>query len=224
MKFAQSSDFPGFPDVGIFEVTEKGDIKWHIIEALSATWSWHSGANEVLALARRQHPKWQWHQWVAKTLRERLAADVVICEDPFRFPDSVPVGQITFRDLYKSFRNDWIIKVRVDGGSLRNLLSAPFGDVSKTKVVERVINGISLAGLHGDNKNEALEIKDVKNDGWYTVALPSGLLNSEQMGRVLTEYEIEGEGYLVLMLKDYLRESKVREIDADLDRLKVNIF
>ncbi|MHC4153816.1 MAG: hypothetical protein ACYST6_02655, partial [Planctomycetota bacterium] len=47
-------------DVAVFEVTKEGDVRWHIVERLSATWDWHDHWSEPLAAASKKHPKWQW--------------------------------------------------------------------------------------------------------------------------------------------------------------------
>ncbi|MCK4795061.1 MAG: hypothetical protein KAV87_65635, partial [Desulfobacteraceae bacterium] len=211
-------------DVGIFEVTDGGDIKWHIVEKFNTVWAWHSQWNQVLTVVNKNHPKWQWRQWVARILREQLEVDVVVCEDLFRFKDSIPAGQITYRDLFNSFRNLWILKIKLDGKSLRELLMVPFNDISKRKVAAPIIDGVSLVKLGQDSERTALGINELENDKKYTVALPEKCINGERMGLVLKDYKITGEGYLVPLLKDYLYKNKRLDIDAQLDSLTPKIY
>ena len=44
------------------------------------------------------------------------------------------------------------------------------------------------------------------------------------MGKVSGDYEIVAEGHVVPLLKDYLGKSANSDIDARLDRVKLNIF
>ncbi len=238
-------------DVGIFEVTGEGDIKWHIMEKFSTLWDWHSGWDRVLAVTRKKHAKWRWRQWVAKTLREQLGVDVVICEDPFkfarlepdllftkeqfgansgicqtpfRFVDIVPEGEVTYRDLWNSFRNDWILRIKLDGESLRNMLTVPFEDIRERRVAAPVIDGVRFAKVEGGGAGTGLGIDELKNDKDYTVACPYKVLNGSRMGIALKDYKIIGEGYVVPLLRDYLAKSENSEIDAQLDNVELNIF
>jgi len=211
-------------DVGIFEVTDGGDIKWLILEKFNSVWAWHSRWNQVLTVVNKNHSEWQWRQWIAKTLREQLEVDVVVCEDLFRYEDSIPVGQITYRDLFNSFKNLWILKIKLDGMSLRKLLTVPFNDISKREVAVPIIDGVSLVKLGQDSGRAVLGINELENDRKYTIALPEKCINGERIGLVLKNYKITGEVYLVPLLKDYLYKNKKLDIDAELAVLKFGIF
>jgi len=140
------------------------------------------------------------------------------------FKDSNLTGQITFRKLCNSLRNDWIIKIKLDGKNLKDILSVTFNDISENKVVVPVISGVSFTKPNQDSEEPVLDIEKIENDKKYTAALPSKLLNGQRMGIVLKDYEIAGEGYLLVMLKDYLSENKTLDIDAQLDSLQFNVF
>jgi hypothetical protein len=211
-------------DVGIFEVVEKNEVKWHIIEKFNTVWGWHDEWSQVLAVTTKKHPKWQWHQWVGKVVREQLKADVVVCENVFKFEDSALGSQLTCRDLFNSFKNDWIIKILIDGESLKDLLAVSFRDISKREVAPSVIYGVNFVKPENDHEETALVVNELENNKKYTIALPYKAINGERMGILLEDYKITGEGYLVLLLKDYLYKNQNLDIDAQLDNLKFNIF
>lgn len=218
MKDTQSSD------VGIFEVDGQEDIKWLIMEKFNTVWDWHDEWGHVAAVTVKKHPKWQWSQWIAAVVRRQLNVDVAICEAPLKFADSVPAGQITYRDLFNSFRNDWMVKISLDGRSLRNMLNVAFNDISKREVAVPIMDGVSRFKSKQVSENNVLILNELEDEKKYTVALPYKAVNSQRMGVLLEDYEITGEGFLFSLLKDYLRERKRSDIDAVLDGLKVNIF
>jgi hypothetical protein len=211
-------------DVGIFEIDDNGNLKWHIMEQFNTVWGWHREWDKVLAVTNKKYQKWQWHQWVARTLREQLGVDVVLCEEPFRFEDLIPVGQVTYRVLHNSFRNDWIITLKLDGKSLRELLMVPFNDISKREVSAPIISGVSFAKIQQGPGETVLAINELEDDKKYTIALPEKCINGERIGLVLKDYKIIGEDYLVPLLKDYLCENKTLDIDAQLANFRVEIF
>lgn len=219
-----SSDCTQPSDVGIFEVTEKGEIRWHRVEKLSTMWDWHSHWKEVLVVTNKKHLKWHWRQWVARALRLQLEADVVVCEDPFKFSYSIPSGQITYRDLFNSFRNDWIVKIKLAGQTLRNLVAARLNNTTGKQVSEAIIDGVSFTRQGQDHAGAVLGLGDLEDDKYYTAALASKLVNGEKLGTVLRDYEIIGEGYLVPLLAGYLRKNKDLDIDAELDNTKFIMF
>jgi len=208
-------------DVAVFELTKDGDVRWHIVERFSVTWDWHDRWSEPLAAVLKKHPKWQWGQWIARAVRKQLGADVVVYEEPFRFSDSVPAGEITYRDLFNSFRNDWIVKVRLDGKGLRSLLTASYMNTSEDGVAA-VLDGVRLVGTEQqDAEGRCLTIGDIEDDKKYTVAFPQRIVSRLKTGR---DYAIVEEAYLVPLLKEYLAGSKSCDIDAELDSLKLTIF
>jgi hypothetical protein len=211
-------------DVGIFELADSGSTRWHIIEKFNTVWNWHDKWDRILTTADKEHPKWQWRQWVAKVIREQLESDVVVCEDPFISTDSGFAGQITYRDLFNNLRNDWIVKIRLDGSNLRKLLMVPFNDISKREVAAPIIDGISLVKSTPDVGEKVLAIDELVDDITYTVALPERCINGQRVGLVLQDYQIVGQAYLVPVLGEYLSKSVNTDIDTQLDSLKYNIL
>jgi hypothetical protein len=210
-------------DVGIFEVVPDGTIKWYVMEKFNTLWGWHNKWDEVLAETKRKHPRWQWLQWVAKIIREQLESDVAICEDHFKFPNVVPNGQITYRDLFNSFKNDWIVKIRLEGKSLKQLLLKQFDNNSPREITSLVIDGIIFSKTeHGTER--MVSINELENNRKYTVALPSRAIKGETMGMTLKDYEIVGDIFLISLLKDYFRDKKNLDVDAQLDSLSLNVF
>jgi len=141
-----------------------------------------------------------------------------------KFLDIEPTGQITLRDLHNSFRNDWIIKISLDGRSLRSLLTAQLNSVNEKQVSAPIMEGVSFVKTDRDDADCALSINNIRNDARYTVALPYRLINGQRAGIVLRDYEIVGEGYLVFLLRDYLNESEGMSIDSELDGMRFSMF
>lgn len=211
-------------DVGIFEVTDTGSIKWHVIERFNTVWDWHEGWDRVLSATKRKHAEWQWHRWAAKAVRTQLKVDVAICENPFLFEESLSIGQLTYRDLFNNFRNSWIIKVNMKGKLLRALLMVPFGDISKREVDAPIIDGVSFVKSPLAAGEEVLAIDEIVDDDIYVVALPEKCINGQRLGLVLQDYSIVDQKFLVPILKEYLETNRNVDIDADLDSLKFAVF
>jgi hypothetical protein len=64
----------------------------------------------------------------------------------------------------------------------------------------------------------------MNNDNLYTVAFPYKVVNGKRMGMVMKNYRLEGEGFLVLLLREYLTENTGIDLDAELDGIQLNIF
>jgi hypothetical protein len=211
-------------DVGVFEVTESGQPKWHIIEKFNTVWGWHDKWDKVLAVAERQHPEWQWRQWVAKAIRKQLETDAVVCEPPFMFEDSKLGGEITYRSLFNNIRNDWILKIRLNGNNLRKLLMVPFSDISKRKVDAPIIDGVVVVRNPLNKGANAIAINELVDSAVYTVALPEKCINGQRIGLVLQDYQIVDQAHLTPILRDYLAKNEDGDIDSQLDNLKFSVF
>ena len=170
----------------------------------------------VLAIANKNHPKGQWQLWIARTLQEQLKVDVVVCENPFRFSDSVPVGPITHRDLSKYFRNDWLIKIRLDGRRLKRLLLTLSNGTSSKKAGTLIINGQNFIRPNQDCEGVVFETNSLRDYEKYTVALTYTAIDGQRIGVLLLDYKIVGEGHLVPLLKNYLNRNNRLDIDSQL--------
>lgn len=148
---------------------------------------------------------------------------MAICEDHFKVPDAVPDGRITYRDLFNSFKNDWIIKISLEGKFLKQLLLKQFDKDSPREITTLVVDGINFSKKGQDNKN-AVSINELENDRKYTVAIPSGFVKGETMGVLLKDYKIAGDSYLISLLKDYLCKKNNLDVDTQLDSCSPNVF
>ena len=211
-------------DVGIFEIPDTNNIKWHVMEQLNTVWDWHVGWDHILITTKNKHPKWQWRQWIAKVVRTQLEVDVVICEDPFMFGDSVPSGQITYRDLFNAFKNVWFTKVRIDGKSLRSLLTVPFANISKRDVDAPIIDGVSLLQEPSGTEKHVLTINEIEDDPVYIAAMPEKCLNGKRLGMVLENYDIIDQVYLIPILKQYIESNSEINIDDQLNSLTLKLY
>lgn len=209
-------------DIGIFKAAQKNQIEWLRCEKFNTVWDWHKSWDMPLANLSRTHPKWQWHQWVAKVLREQLKADAMISEDPFVSAELPNTGKFTLRDISRIFKNDWIVKISLKGGDLRKLMTAPFNDIPSRDVPVLVISGISLV-KQADN-SDILCIAEVDNEYLYTIALHYKAVNGKRMGIVMKNYRLESEGFLVVLLRDYLAKNADINLDAELDSMQLHSF
>jgi hypothetical protein len=211
-------------DVGIYEVTKQGGITWHVLERLNTVWNWHGEYEKALTVVGRNHPKWQWRQWVAHVVKKQMRVDVVICEDHLRNLDALSPGEKTYRDLFNAFQNAWFTKVNMDGKSLRAVLMVPFGSISKREVDAPIIDGICLIKNPTATGAESLAINELGGETIYTVAFSEKCLNGQRMGLVLQDYDIVDQKYLMPMLKEYLISNSESNVDGQLDSLKFNIY
>ena len=211
-------------DVGIYEVTDNGHIKWHILEKFNTVWGWHDDWDQVLITTNKKHAKWRWRQWIAKTIREKLEVDVVIYEDPFIFKDATLSEQITYRDMFNLLKNVWFTKVEIDGQSLREILTAPLASTSKREVDAPIIDGISVFQKSAGTEKKLLTIDKLANDVTYTVAMPEKCLNGNRLGIVLDDYEIIGQSYLLPVLREYLESHTDINLDDQLGSLKFKMY
>ena len=116
------------------------------------------------------------------------------------------------------------MKIRISGKSIKQLLTLPFGDISKRELAEIVVDGVSLVTQEEDCGGQVLAIGDLENEKKYTVALPCEVINGNRMGMAVEDYEIIGECWLVPLLKDYLCANRSLNIDAQLDCYRLDVF
>jgi len=197
-------------DVCVFEIDEREKIRFRVIERLNTTWGWHRHWDEVLATVNNRYKDWRWKQWAAATLSELIDADVAIVEHPLRFAEADITGPVTLRDLFRNFRNDWLLKIKLAGRDLRKLLTIPIGGIIEDGTRDWVINGLTPKGLQ-DNKI-------------YTVVCSENVLSGHGLGMVLADYEIVEEGFIVPLLKRYLCRKESLSLDEELEKVTLNIF
>ena len=211
-------------DIGIFEVTESGGIKWHIIEKFNTVWDWHNQLDQALFTIDKIHPKWQWHQWAAKIIKKQMKADVVVCENPFMLNTAELSGDITYRDLFNTFQNLWFIKLRMDGKTLKSICTVPLKDISKRDVQAPIFEGINIAAHPVNNSEKVLSINELVDNNFYTVALPEKCINGQRIGILLQDYTIADQAYLIPILYEYLLQNINTNVEAQLDSLRFNLF
>jgi hypothetical protein len=211
-------------DVGVFEVTEEGAVRWHVFEKFNPCWGWHEDWNEIAAVAKKTHPAWQWRRWLTQVVREQLGADVAICEDPLLFGRVPGDGQLTFRELANTFVNQWIVKVELDGRKLRQLLMTPMAEASGAPAGSITIEGVTLFGSGADAGRASLSLDAIVDTKIYTLACNHKYLNGKRVGSLFQDYRIAGQTHLLPLLKKHLESAGAVEIDSQLDRLTVQLF
>jgi hypothetical protein len=210
-------------DVGVFQITADGGIQWHVLETFNTVWSWHEKYDRPLVTVKREHPTWQWQQWLARMLRRLLQTDVVVYENPFLFGSPPPVGRMTYRDVFNTFKNYWISKVEIDGADLRSLVGSPLGGGPDPKAATRIIDGVSLITATDHMGEKVLAVSDLKDGRTYTAAMSEKCLKGE-LGVVPQTYRIVDQRYLIPTLMAYLEADADRDIDAELDQFVFTIF
>jgi len=210
-------------DVALFELNSEG-IKWHIIEKLNTFWDWHENRDEVLTVMEQKYPKWKWQQLITKAIREQLNADIAIYEDPFLFSNTAPLGPITYRCLCNTFRNDWIIKIRIKGKHLKKLLAPTFNYDYDRKINNPTIDGIQITGQQNNSNQTNLYLHQLKNDRYYTLAIRDEMLNGQRLGFALKEYSIVDDERLIPLLKQYIDSNRKPNLDSKLNNVKLNLF
>ncbi|MHC5061193.1 MAG: hypothetical protein ACYTFK_08935 [Planctomycetota bacterium] len=209
-------------DIGIFNVSENSKIQWRICEKFNTIWNWHQNWNVPLAKLTKTYPKWKWRQWVARILREQLSADMMILQDPCSSAQLPDTGELTLRDISRIFKNDWLVKISLKGSDLREFLKNPFNDSSSREVFARAIDGASLAKQPAGSN--IICINELERDRLYTVACHYKAVNGKSMGRFIKNYRLKGAGFLVTLLKRYLKENNGIDLDTELDSMRLNVF
>ena len=210
-------------DVGIFEVADDGGIKWHVLERFNTVWTWHEKYDRPIMTVKREHPAWQWQQWLARTLRRRLQAHVVVYEEPYLFASPPPVGEWTYRDVFNTFKNYWISKVEMDGADLRGIAEAPLGDGPGTLGSKQLIDGVSVIRMTDRHGDTSLAISDLRDGRTYTAAMSEKCLKGE-LGFIPEKYKIVDQMYVIPMLTALLEADAERDIDAELDQFTFRMF
>ena len=67
--------------------------------------------------------------------------------------------------LFNSFRNDWVLKIRIDGKSLKKLLMIPYDNASGgTGNSWLVVDGVSFTKSEFGTNGTTLAINKLKDD------------------------------------------------------------
>jgi hypothetical protein len=206
-------------DAGVFEVGGDGKLKWHIRERLDTAWGWHRQWGEIVAVTSREYPKMKWVQLFGRAMRTGLDADAAICEDPFVEGNVMPVGDITLRELNKAARNDWIVKIRLDGKTLKKMLTTAFTSFPERQVKDIIVDGI---GFSEGRSEDDIPMSGIADDKQYTVAIAEQMINGQRAGVAIEDYEIVEDGWLILLVRDFLLKNT--GINALLENVEPRVF
>jgi len=80
----------------------------------------------LVARLQRPHATWQWAQLIAETTWQAAQADAFFSPRITRDAPDRLVGEITARDLYRCFHNDWVARAHIECGARRDLLARLF--------------------------------------------------------------------------------------------------
>ncbi len=210
-------------DVGVFELDGEGDINWRICERFNTCWGWHDTWKQVIAAADKKHTKMKWLQLLGRAIRLQLHADAAVCEDPFLYNDPVPAGELTFRDLSNLVRNEWMVKIKIDGGTLKKVLSTGFTAFPDRRLKPVIVDGVSFGG-EGNTEEGALSMNNICDTADYSLVLPEDIINGQRAGIAIENYEIVDDGWLVLLVKDFLCANQALGLDALMQRINPTVF
>ena len=223
-------------DVAIFKVKANNQYDLVRFEKFNTVWNWHTHWNQQLASVLKEYPKWRWRQWVGHAIRTQMDAEVVVSEEVFK-TDGIPNYQsITPRVLSQTIENQWIVKIKLKGSELKNLLMKSVGPKTVFDLRKEggkpsglgkdpIVEGVSF--IKGMTESDCIHISDIKSDQYYTLAMPYKPVADNRIGGMfmpLNDYEIVGDGYLLPMLNDYLRNRESVELDCELEKMKLNIL
>jgi len=213
-------------DIGIFKISENNRVDWLIYEKFNTAWNWHESWGTPLAELNAAYPKWKWQRLVARILRERLKADVVILGNPFNSAELPGTGMLTLRDISRVFVNDWIVKISLKGSELKKILTTTFNDISLGHASGLIIDGVSMMmGQQSyDTKSNDICVSELDNEKKYTICLHHKAVSGNKLGVFIDNYSLVDEGFLVVLLKEYLLEEKMTDINDELDVMQLNIF
>lgn len=211
-------------DIAIFKVSSDDEHEFIRLEKFSTVWDWHEHCSQPLATLSKQHPKWRWRQWIGHVVRTQLDADIAVCEEVFKGVKKPNHERITLRDLNLILKNQWFVKIKLNGKELKTLLTRHLAakDLSGSKAIKPVIDGVSFVkGMAGSGY---MHVSQIKEDQYYMVALPEKLVNGSRIGVILKDYEIVGDGYLIQLIQDCLKSRKNLELDSELKKMKLTIM
>ena len=212
-------------DVGIFRILREGALDWQVFERFDTVWNWHAAWDQKLFALQRKHPSWQWRQWVARLLREQFHSDVVICDNPLRFEDKIPVGPVSYRDLANALVDNWLVKVELSGAELRQvILSIGHPPNPPAQAVELpTVDGIRLQKPGAAPSGPSLVVGGLKNDKRYSLVCDRGWLNGARTGQAVFDYRLLDEGYLIEAVRSRVLRAEGADIDVQLDQFPMTV-
>lgn len=211
-------------DVAVFKVGSENKYDFIRMEKFNTVWGWHDHWSVPLAQVSKGYPKWRWRQWIAHVMRHQLESDVTISEEIIEKPELLSDETITLRDLNKILKDQWFVKIKLNGKEFRRLLmqSASKNMAGNNKTENPVVDGICFIKSMADP--DCMHISDIKADQNYTIAMPYKAVNGSRIGMILKDYEIVGDGYLLQMLYDYLKNRDSLGLDSELEKMKLTIM
>jgi len=154
--------------------------------------------------------------------------DVNVClyEDGIVDLASLSPGMMTYRNIFNAFRNDWFIKIKVNGKTLKKLVIPAMNadEDSKKTIVTPVVEGIAFTDDTTDNNKPTLLISEISDNQYYTVAVPEKLLNGNRLGTIILDYEIIQQIHLMFLLKQHFKKHAMLDFDKQLASLKPRLI
>ncbi|MBC8481440.1 MAG: hypothetical protein H8D47_02085 [Planctomycetes bacterium] len=210
----------GSADAGVFAIDESGGIKWLRLEKFNTVWGWHEQWCRPLAELSGTYPQWKWGGWAAKAVRKQLAADVAVIDDPLDFGSLPGSGVLTLSKLSLFVKNDWIVKISLSGKELKQLMAELLKQTGTANRNNFFIDGISFVGHRNMKSEKSLLVSDLDDHREYTIALSCKLVNGDRLGTAIKDYRIEGHGFSLMLLRDYLEKCDRDDLDSELSGIK----
>jgi len=92
-----------------------GSMRMEWVFADRFDWAWRpTRPGPALAVLKEAHPQWQWEQWIARLVCERIGCDVFFSGCLFQRSPASLKGPISAWDIYRCVRNDWLFFTEVE--------------------------------------------------------------------------------------------------------------
>ncbi|MCK4887050.1 MAG: hypothetical protein KAS96_06650 [Planctomycetes bacterium] len=206
-------------DIAIFQADKKRNIKYHILENFNSVWQWNKNAGLVVFNNNFKKTAEDYQKLIAKTVKNYLNADISLLEPVFTADEHIPsYEKVTLRGLFANLQNHWIIKIRIKGSFLKQLVNKLLvGDAIERKTTYALC-GISFSAL---SANDGLLVTEIENDKDYIIALSARAIKNPLLGYVLTDYEILDQSLLIKLLKDCSQKTGPIDLNQKCENIKI---
>jgi hypothetical protein len=206
-------------DIAIFQADKKLNVKYHILEKFDSLWQWSKNAEWIVFNNNVKSSAHDYQKLIAKAVKSYLNADISILEPVFAEPENVPIDEnVALRDLFASLQNHWMIKIKIKGSILKQLVNKLLVSDADGGKTTYALCGISFNAASDEDN---LQVKEIENDDDYTVALSATAIKNPLLGYMLTDYEILDQSLLIKLLKDYTRKTGPISLDQKCENIKI---
>jgi len=206
-------------DVVIFQTDKKQNVKYHILENFDSVWQWSKNAGHVVFNNNFKKSAEDYQKLIAKVVKNYLNVDISILEPVFTVDEHIPSHEnVTLRGLFANLQNYWIIKIKIKGSFLKQLVNKLFVGNAIERKTTYALCGINFNAL---SDSDSLLVTEIENDKDYTIALSARAIKNPLLGYVLTDYEILDQSLLIKLLKDCSQKTGPIGLDQKCENIKI---